>query len=100
MPFTGSHRSGGRDHTQVGQGVGILLTLADENDRRGNDSGQVIEHQPDTFDVPNPTTISIRPALPEVLREESDALIEQRPLFIAVLVFRNNLALWFGAAYD
>jgi hypothetical protein len=76
----------------------VALTFGDVNHvgaavDRGAHFGQPVDDAAHTFEVPLPSAVPVRSALPKVFRREPDALVEQLPVLVGVVVDRQNLLL-------
>jgi hypothetical protein len=88
-PFFSAAAVGGGDHAQLGQGVGILLPLDDEDDGlriSGDNFWEVVENAPDFGDLVDETAVTVWPTLEKFLGVFTNNLVEKNARFIPIVV--------------
>src|SRR5436190_23464326 len=89
VPLARALWAGSGDQADLDEVVGIFFALADKDQYAGiggDQRGKAIEDAIDTFEIVDPSAVTIGPALPEPLGVEPHDLIEQLTLAIVVVV--------------
>src|SRR5262245_6204760 len=90
LAFAGTARTRGCRQSQLANIVGVLFTLTDKYGLCFFQFRQMVGHTPRTVQIPYPSAIAIRSALPKIFRIEAHDLEHQRVVLVHIIVGRYD----------